>query len=414
MKVEQCRSCAGRDLRPFLDLGETALANRFLRPDQLGEPEPRYPLRAVLCCSCGLVQIDEEVPPDVLFDHYIYVSGTSDLIPLHAHRLARDLTEKYGLGPTGLVLEAASNDGTVLRAFQQRGQRVLGIEPAKNIAAMALEQGIETVAEYFDERLAGALVRSHGRARIFLARHVLAHVAGLWSFVRGIKTVLANDGVAVIECPHLAALHDRLEFDTIYHEHLCYFSLGVLRTLFARFGLAVIDVELAEVHGGSLIVHVTHEERRREPSARVDLVLERERKLGLTEMETWQRFAGRVAAVREELLHFFREAARYGQFVVGYGASAKANTLLAYCDLGPKQLPYIVDKNPWKQGLLTPGQHIPVVEPERLLRDQPDIALVLAWNFVGEIMKQQEEFRKRGGRFAVPIPEPGLFGAVAA
>ena len=405
MQVHKCRVCGGDRLDLIVDLGQTALANRFLRPDQADQPEPFYPLRVLLCAECGLVQLDEEVPRELLFKNYIYMSGTSSLVRAHARWLGESLGRRYDLGSHDLVLEAASNDGTVLKEFRWQGIPVLGIEPAENIAAAAIEHGIPTVVDFFDERSAQAMRDQHGPARLFLARHVLAHVADLHGFVRGIKHVLAEDGVAVIEVPHLAELFCHLEFDTIYHEHLCYFSAAVLQTLLGQFGLTIIDVDRLSIHGGSLLVHAGHEGVH-PVSPRLVEVLSQEENLRLDQLETWRGFARRVLQVKEELLQFLDRLRAGGESVAGYGAAAKANTLLAYCGLGPAQLPWIVDSSPLKQGLLTPGHHIPVGGPEMLLQRQPDVTLILAWNFAEEIFEQQADYRRRSGRFAVPLPAP--------
>ena len=403
-----CRLCNSKALERFLDLGTVPLANRFIRPERRAEPEPRYPLRVALCRDCGLVQLDEDVPRETLFRDYIYVSGTSDLLHRHARWLAESLCRRYQLGPRDLVMEAASNDGSVLKAFRQQQVQVLGIEPAANVAAAAREAGIATVVDFFDERLARTLRGQYGPARLFLARHVLAHVADLAGFVAGIKQVLAEDGVAVIEVHHAAALYEQLAFDTIYHEHLCYFSLAALQRLFARFGLVLLDVDVLPIHGGSLLVQVVHEDGPYQFSRRIGVTLEAERVLQLGELNTWQRFARAVAALKEELLAFIDGLRRNGRRLAGYGAPAKGNTLLSYCGIGPERLPYIVDKSPLKQGYLTPGQHIPVYGPEVLLKEQPDVTLILAWNFADEIVAQQAEYRRRGGQFAVPIPYPRI------
>jgi hypothetical protein len=392
-----------------LDLGRTALANRFLRPEQVGEPEPTFPLRVVLCGDCGLVQLDEEVPREILFKNYLYASGTSSLVPKHARWLGHFLGRRYGLGTQDLVMEAASNDGTVLKEFRWQGMPVLGIEPAENIAAGAVERGIPTIVDFFDDRLARILREQHGPAKLFLARHVLAHVADLHGFVRGIKLVLAEDGVAAIEVPHVAELFRHLEFDTIYHEHLCYFSAAVLQSLFRQFGLAIIDVDRVPIHGGSLLVHVGHEGAR-PVSPRVVEVLSQEDNLQLDQVETWRSFARRVAHVKEELRRFLDGIHRSGETLAGYGAAAKANTLLAYCGIGTERLPWIVDRSPLKQGLLTPGHHIPVFGPEMLRERQPDVTLILAWNFAEEVFEQLADYRERGGRLAVPLPDPRFLG----
>jgi hypothetical protein len=405
MKVIQCRVCQSQRLDRVLDLGRTALANRFLRPDQISEPELTFPLRLVLCGDCGLVQLDEEVPREILFKDYLYASGTSNLVRSHARWLGEYLGRRYGLNDQDLVMEAASNDGTVLKEFRWQGMPVLGIEPAENIAASAIERGIPTVVDFFDERLAHILRNQYGPARLFLARHVLAHVTDLHGFVRGMKHVLADDGVGVVEVPHVAELFRHLEFDTIYHEHLCYFSAAVLQNLFRQFGLAIIDVDRVPIHGGSLLVHVAHEGAS-PVSPRLVEVLSQEDNLQLDQIETWRSFARRVAHAKEDLLRFLDVIQTRGESLAGYGAAAKANTLLAYCGIGGERLPFIVDGSPLKQGLLTPGHHIPVHRPGMLLEQPPDVVLILAWNFAAEIMEQQSEYRRGGGRFAVPLPAP--------
>lgn len=405
MQVGQCRVCQSQSLDMVLDLGRTALANRFLRPEQVDETEPTYPLRLALCGDCGLIQLDEEVPRETLFKQYIYASGTSSLVRTHARGLAQCLCRRYGLDAQDLVMEAASNDGTVLKEFRWQGAPVLGIEPAENIAAEAIESGIPTIVDFFDDRLARQLREQYGPARLFLARHVLAHVSDLHGFVSGIKHVLADDGVAIIEAPHLAELYNHLEFDTIYHEHLCYFSASVLRTLMSKFGLTIIDVERAAIHGGSLLVHVAHEGVYG-VSPRVVEVLSQEDNLRLSHVDTWRGFARRVAQMKEELLQFLDDIRERDESLAGYGAAAKANTLLAYCGIGADRIPFIVDGSPLKQGMLTPGHHIPVHGPDALLDEKPDVTLILAWNFADEIFEQQFEYRRRGGRMAVPIPTP--------
>lgn len=406
MRVDHCRVCRGHDLHPFLDLGETALANSFLLPGQIGDPGPKFPLQVVLCRSCGLVQIDEEVPPEALFKHYLYVSATSDLVHAHARFLAEHFAEAAPLREGDLVLEAASNDGTVLKAFRLHGFRTVGIEPAENIAAAANAAGVETVCEFFNAGTARAVRDRYGPAKLILARHVLAHVADLHGFVEGLRAVLDHDGLAVVECPHLLPFHDRLEYDTVYHEHLCYFSLGVLDTLFRLRGLELVDVREVAIHGGSIVVSAQRAGGPRERSHWVERVLARERAAGLHRPEPWDEFARRVAASRGSLRDKVAGLRARGQSLAGYGAPAKGMTLLAYCGLGRDELPYIVDRSPFKQGRLTPGHHIPVVPPERLLADQPDVVLLLAWNFAEEVVRQQAEYLSRGGRFLLPLPTP--------
>jgi novobiocin biosynthesis protein NovU/D-mycarose 3-C-methyltransferase len=414
MRIANCRACDSPSLWPFLDLGDTALANNYVVPARADEPEPTYPLRAALCAECGLVQIDEEVPPEDLFRHYLYVSGTSDLVHQHARELAEHFARRCPLRRGDLVLEAASNDGTVLKAFQRYGARTLGIEPARNIAEQATREGVPTVCEFFDAATARQARAGHGPARLILARHVLAHARDLHGFVEGLFVALADDGLAVVEVPHLLTFHDYLAYDTVYHEHLCYFSLRVLQRLFRRHGLELADVLEVPIHGGSIVVSAQRHGGPRPRSAAVDELLAREERAGLHRLERWARFARRVEQNRDALCREVDRLWAAGRSLAGYGAAAKGMTLLAYCGIGPDQLPYLVDKNPYKQGLLTPGHHIPICPPERLLQEQPDTVLLLAWNFAAEIARQQAEYLRRGGRFLLPLPAPRYWAGAAA
>jgi hypothetical protein len=404
MKVSSCRVCTGGPLHLFLDLGDTALANSFLRPDRLADPEPRFPLRVVLCGQCGLVQIDEEVAPEILFKNYIYVSGTSSLIHSHAADLAARLVNQFGLMPGDLVVEAASNDGTVLKKFQQHGVRTLGIDPAANIVEQANRAGVETLCDFFNPRSAAEIRASHGPARLVLARHVLAHAADLHGFVKGFDVLLDQDGLAVVEVPYLRHFHDNLEYDTVYHEHLCYYSVRVLDTLFGRFGMQIVDVREVAIHGGSIVVAVQRRGGQYARAGNVKRLLHEEEKCGLHRLDTWQLFAQRVADSKAALLAEIDRLRAQGQTLAGYGAPAKGMTLLAYCGLGPERLPYLVDRSPHKQGLLTPGHHIPVLPVEQLTHQPPNVLLVMAWNFAAEVVRQQADFQRRGGRFLLPIP----------
>jgi hypothetical protein len=406
MQVESCRVCHGNDLYLFLDLGETALANSYLLPKDVHHDEPKYPLRTVLCRDCGLVQIDEEVPAEVLFKNYLYVSGTSDFVHQHAAFLARHFTKTLPLKVGDLVLEAASNDGTVLRAFQKYEVKTVGIEPAENIAKQANSEGIETVCKFFHSETAQEIRSQFGPAKLILARHVLAHVADLHSFVEGLRIVLDTDGVAVIECPHLLPFHNRLEYDTIYHEHLCYFSLSVLQKLFAKFDLELIDVMEVSIHGGSIVVSAQRKGGPRSVSPSVQMMLIQEFRAGLHLTQTWNQFGDRVLRSRDLLRDEIDRLRTNGETLAGYGAPAKGMTLLSYVGLTTEEIPFIVDKSKYKQGRLTPGHHILIDHPDRLLREQPDVVLMLAWNFADEIMRQQAEYLHRGGRFFLPLPIP--------
>jgi SAM-dependent methyltransferase len=413
MRTDTCRVCLDKNLALFLDLGTTALANSFVRPDQIDEPEPKYPLRLVQCQTCGLVQIDEIVPPETLFRNYIYVSGTSDLIRDHARFLASHLTAKHGIPAGSLMVEAASNDGTVIQEFGKRGLNILGIDPAANIVERANAAGIRTACDFFNAESAARIRTEHGAAHLILARHVLAHVADLHAFVAGFRDLLHPEGIVAIEVPYLGPFHDRLEFDTVYHEHLCYFSLQVLVRLFASFDLEPIDAQEVAIHGGSLLLTLQHKNGPRRPSAGLAKMLQDEKNRGWDRLEVWRRFATAVAQSKQELLAEIDRLIAQGRVVAGYGAPAKGMTLLAYCGIDRSRLPYLFDKSPYKQGLLTPGHHIPIFDPREIAARSPDVLLLLAWNFADEIVRQQAEFGRRG-RFLLPLPSPHYWKQTSA
>lgn len=399
-----CRACERSTLGRFLSLGPTALANAFVANAD-GPPERRYPLDLYFCETCTLVQLADVIDPSVLFGHYLYVSGTSHTIRAHHEEFATTVTARLGLGPRDLVLEAASNDGNLLQAFQRRAIRVLGVEPAENIAAGANAAGIPTVCRFFSRETAAALRDMHGHARVVIGKNVLAHVDDPVDFLRGCELLLTPDGEVIIEVPYLRDLVEKLEYDTVYHEHLSYFSVTALMRMFERAGLVLTDVTELPVHGGSLRLYATHADGRPHAAAARALA-ERERHEGLTEAARFARFAEDVAGHRAALTGLLDAVTADGSTVAGFGASAKGNTLLSYCGLDHRRLQYIVDSNPLKVGLLTPGTHIPVLAVSALDERPPDYLLILAWNFADEIMRQAKSFSDAGGRFIVPVPAP--------
>jgi hypothetical protein len=400
-----CRSCGAGGLVPVLDLGRTPLANALLTAEQLGAPEDAYPLELVLCRGCTLVQITETVPPEVLFRDYLYFSSFSDTMLRHAEALVTELLVERGLGGDSLAAEVASNDGYLLQFYKRAGVPVLGIEPARNVARVAVEErGVRTVTEFFGEELARELAARGERADVLHANNVLAHVADLNGFVRGVREMLKGDGVAVIEAPYVKDLADRCEFDTIYHEHLCYFSLTALDHLFRRHGLAVVGVERVAIHGGSLRVRVGHASGA-EPAASVGALLEEERGWGVGEADFYREFAARVGRLRDELRGLLAGVKAGGARVAAYGAAAKGSTLLNYFRIGRETIEFVADRSTYKQGRFMPGVRIPIVEPGRLLAEMPEYVLLLTWNFADEILEQQAEYRRRGGRFIIPVPE---------
>jgi hypothetical protein len=401
-----CRICGAALRHTFVDLGMSPLCESYLRQDELNQPEAFYPLQVFVCERCFLVQLQEYVRPEAIFSEYAYFSSYSETWLEHARQYTGQVVERFGLDTKSLVVELASNDGYLLRNFVALGIPVLGVEPAANVAAVAVRDGVPTRVSFFGRELGRQLVAEGGRADLIVANNVLAQVPDLNDFVAGIQLLLENDGVVTVEFPHLLNLMRDNQFDTIYHEHFSYFSFITVESLFAAHGLTVFDVEELTTHGGSLRVYACQQDGASHVvTPRVGELRAREINEGLTQIASYVRFGEQARQTKWKLLDFLIAAKRDGKSIAGYGAPGKGNTLLNYCGIRTDFLDYTVDKNPYKQGKFTPGTHIPIFAPEKINETKPDYVLILPWNFKDEIIGQMATIGTWGGQFVVPIPE---------
>jgi len=400
-----CRACGGTHVETVLSLGQSALANALVAKEDLGKPDRTYPLDLAFCKTCALVQITETVPPEEMFRDYAYLSSFSGTMLRHAETIANRLVDVERLTDKSLVVEVASNDGYLLQYYKKRGVPVLGIEPARNIAKVAVdERGIPTLTEFFGRDLAKT-IRERGQfADVIHANNVFAHVPDIPGFVAGFETILKDHGIAVVEAPYVRDMIEHCEFDTIYHEHLSYYSLTAVDRLVARHGLVVRDVERIPMHGGSLrYFFAKAAQAKRSPA--VEKMLAEEQALGVDKVEFYRGFAAKVEALKQSLRSTLLELKKSGKTIAAYGAAAKGVTLLTYFGIGADVIDFVADRSTVKQGRWMPGVRLPIVAPEKMLEDKPDYCVLLTWNFAQEILAQQKAYREAGGKFVIPIPD---------
>jgi SAM-dependent methyltransferase len=410
--IPDCRFCGTPLTTTMVDLGMHPLCESFLREDQLNDMEPHYPLHVRVCSNCFLAQIGEYVEPAEIFDDYAYFSSYSDSWLKHASDYVDMMVERFSLGTESHVLEIASNDGYLLQYFQKYGIDVLGIDPAFTVAEAAIDKGIPTHIDFFDGAFATKLAGEGYQADVILGNNVLAHTPDINSFVAGVPIILAKDGVATFEFPHLMRLMDENQFDTIYHEHWSYLSLGTTQKIFAAHAMTVFDVEELSSHGGSLRLFIKHQDDATKPvTTRVSDLLEREEAFGLFDIATYEDFSEKVKTTKRALLETLVQIKNDGGSIAIYGAAGKGNTLLNYCGIATDFIDYASDRTPYKHGRYTPGTHIPIFSPDRIAETKPDYVLILPWNLKNEIMAQLAYIGEWGGRFIVPIPEATILEA---
>lgn len=402
--ISKCRICKSSKIYPFLDLGSMPIPNGFLSKDELKNKEYSYPLGACVCENCWLVQLTHVVPPEIMFKNYLYIPSTSKTMLEHFRALVNELIHKYSLTPKDLVIDIGSNDGTLLGYFKEQEIKVLGIDPASNLAQVAKMRGIDTIDNFFTLKLAKKIKRERGNAKMITATNVVAHINNLHELIEGVELLLSKDGVFIMEFPYLVDLISKNEFDTIYHEHLSYFSVLPLVELFKFHKMEIVDLKRTPVHGGSIIVYVSKKSSKYKQSSIVKEYINQEKLKKLNKKSIYDDFSRRVNIIKRDLIDYLQSLKKQKKTIVGYGASAKGNVLLNYCGINTKLLDYIVDSIPYKQGKYTPGTHIPIHPETWLEKNNPDYALLLSWNFADEILQKQIKYREKGGQFIITIP----------
>ena len=403
--MPKCRFCNGLLEKIFLDLGETPLANSYLSNEEIHNNEEKFPLKALVCNDCYLVQLEEFETPQKIFSNYAYFSSYSKSFLNHAKNYVDMMIDRFQINKNKFVVEIASNDGYLLQFFKEQNIPLLGIEPAKNIAKYAEEKGIKTINQFFGKDFSIQLIQQYKKADLIICNNVIAHVPKINDFVTGLKFLMSKTGILTIEFPHLMELVEHNQFDTIYHEHFSYFSFFVIKKILEKHGIKIFDVEKIPTHGGSLRIFCTHTENNDiviEPS--VDNLLKSEKDKGMMEINFYENFSNKINSTVNQFLDFCKESKKNNKKLIGYGAPAKANTLLNYCKIKNDLIEYVTDLSPYKQGLFLPGSHLPIKSPEEIKKSKPDFIIIFPWNLQDEIMKQIDFIREWGGKFVIPIP----------
>lgn len=408
-KLDFCRLCKSRKLKKILDLGETPPANSFLKKSQLKNKEDFFPLVVNFCTNCGQLQLSHVVSPEILFRHYVWVSSTSPVTVVHFEDYAKSVFEKINLKKGDLVVEMGSNDGVLLKPFKKLGARILGVDPARNVASRATKEGIPTLPHFFNTKIAKQIAKKYGKAKIITGNNVFAHINDLDEIIKAAYELLDKEGAFVIEAPYNIDLVEKNLFDIIYHEHLSYLAIKPLDKYFKSQGMKIFDVIKTPVHGGSVRIFVKFMSAKHKIQPSVKKFIDNEEKKKLFDIKTYQAFASKIEQNKKSLSKLLHSLKKRNKSIAGYGAPAKSTTLLHYFDIGNDMIDFIADDSRFKHGLFSPGKHIPVVPPKEIYAKKPDYLLILAWNFAGPIMKMHERFRKEGGKFIVPIPTPKIY-----
>jgi len=403
-KITHCRICTSTRLSEFLSLGSMPIPNGFMEKRDIAKNEKRYPLSACVCKNCWLVQLTHTIPPEIMFKNYLYIPSTSTTMVSHFKHISDELISAFRLSQKKLVVDIGSNDGTLLSFFKKKKIKILGVDPAENLAKLSSRKGIPTINAYMTEKLAQQIILKHGSAAVVTATNVVAHINDLQDLMKSVEVLLEKQGVFVMEFPYLVDLMQKNEFDTIYHEHLSYFSINPLLILFKMHKLRLIDVKRDSIHGGSLRLHIARKSSSYKEHKRVKELILQEKLKKLNSLDTYDEFARRVRTIKRDLVNYLKRLRGAGKRIVGYGASAKGNVLMNYCRIDNSLLDYVVDSIPFKQGKYTPGTHLSIYPEKKLLKDMPDYALLMSWNFADEILKKNQTYRERGGQFIITIP----------